>query len=148
IAPEGLGYGKGSISVRKRRESGDLPIAIEQMVEAEVRNPDRHVEVEFNDDGCGDGRYTARLYLLEMLRNVMSETELYRNGLRAKMSAGGLIIGSIADRVLKGRVTEDDNVTADRQEVANKLEEADMKFGGHTSDHASNGKTGCGAIDH
>lgn len=148
IAPEGLGYGKGSISVKKRRESGDLPASIEAIVEAEVRNPERHVQVEFNDDGCGDGRYTVRLYMLEMLKDVMSETELYRNGLRAKIFGGGLIVGWIADRAIKGKITDADNVTADRQEVADKLEKADIKFGGHTSDHASSDKTGCGAIDH
>lgn len=148
IAPEGLGYGKGDISVARRREAGDLPASIEKTVEAEVRNPERHVAVEFNDDGCGDGRYTARLYLLELLRNVISETELKRNGIRAKIFGGGLIVGWIAGRALSGRISETDSVAADRQAVANKLEEAKIKFGGHTSDHASPGKTGCGAIDH
>lgn len=147
IAPEGLGYGNGSISVRKRRETGDLPPGVEAIVEHEVRNPDRLVQVEFNDDGCGDGRYTARLYLLEMLKSGMHQTELNRNGLRAKIFGGGLIVGWIADRALNGPIVENDTVTGDRQDVADKLVAAKITFGGHTSDHAKEGRTGCGAID-
>lgn len=148
IAPEGLGYGKGSISVKNRRASGDLPSEIEETVEKELRNPERHVDVEFNDDGCGDGRYTARLYVLEMQKSGMCETKLNRNGLRAKIFGGGLIVGWIADRAINGPVTDNDTVTNDRRSVADKLAKDKITFGGHTSDHATAGKTGCGAIDH
>ncbi len=148
VAPEGLGYGKGSISVKNRRESGDLPKETEETVKKEVRNPERHVVVEFNDDGCGDGRYTRRLYVLEMKKSDMCETSLNRSGLRAKIFGGGLIVGWIADRAISGPVTEQDTVTSDRRTVADKLTKNNIKFGGHTSDHAPDGKTGCGAIDH
>lgn len=96
IAPNGLGYGKGSISAAKRRESSDLTPGVEAIVESEVRNPNRLVNVEFNDDGCGDGRYTARLYLLEMqktncMKLSLNVTEFVQKFLVAVLLLDGLL---------------------------------------------------------
>lgn len=57
IAPEGLGFGEGGISVKEQVRKGILtPEAPRHIHDLLINDPDVFKPIEAEDDGCGDGR--------------------------------------------------------------------------------------------
>lgn len=146
IAPTGLGYGEGSISVADRLDRNELDLeSLQAAVDIVTNDPDIFVPVEADDDGCGDGRGTARIY--RFLNPATGEIQEFKKSLnRAKLFGGGLIATSSMWRMVDD--SEDGKtLDGDREYIAAKLEEAGIPYGAHTDNHAKGEKCGCGAID-
>ena len=149
IAPEGLGFGEGAISVQEQIKKGELD---EESLRAaiEIIKTDNEifaeVDAEANDDGCGDGRGTGRVYrLLDPLTNKIQEFK--RSLRRAKLFGGGLVASSSMWRAVLGRPAGGETLVEDRKFMAGKLRQRNVKHGAHTDNHAEGEFCGCGAID-
>jgi hypothetical protein len=140
IAPEGLGYGEGTIGVQSRIDSGDLRSETVSKVKELVYDPRLMAVAEANDDGCGDGRGVASI--------VRGEEVLNKSLHRRKVFGGGVVKGGIA-LIGTGDIDPDsiDNFTDIFATGASILKDKGVDFGAHTSTHANHEKTDCGAID-
>lgn len=150
LAPNGLGYGEGTISVAKQLEAAELTTNVLQKAVELVRTcPTVFSEVDADapDDGCGDGRPTAKVYRYVMHEGKKILQEFNKSRRRAKVFGGGLIVASSMMRVLKGQPKQDDTVLHDRQETVDMLNGLDIAFGAHTDANANGEVCGCGAID-
>jgi hypothetical protein len=150
IAPNGLGYGEGAISVNEQMERGELSKeALEAAIDIIKNDPRvfRHVDSDANDDGCGDGRPTEKVFQYLSGSDEKECVGYNASRLRAKVFGGGLVVASSMYRMLKGQPVEDDSVYHDREVVATILKENNVKYGAHTDSHASGESCGCGAID-
>src|SRR5690606_5771253 len=68
LAPDGLGFGEGGISVKKQIELGILTDEVPAHVHEVLTNdPNSFKSVETGDDGCGDGRPWVKI--LRMVTN-------------------------------------------------------------------------------
>jgi hypothetical protein len=148
LAPDGLGFGEGKISVKKQLENPELSgLTPEAMrIGAEIiKSGIPFLEVEADDDGCGDGRPAAVVYMLDAIRGGMQK---FKKSLRrAKVFGGGLVVASSMYRVaIGGDVQSSETVLGDRVKMAGLLKDK-IHYGGHTDNHAHGGKCGCGAID-
>ncbi len=150
MAPHGLGYGEGSISVQSQLEKPEVseltPEALQIGAEI-IRSGVAFVAVDTdaNDDGCGDGRPAASIYSFSK-NGVRQQYKKSRR--RAKVFGGGL---PVAASMLRTTVTEqigpDDTVLTDRVIMADRLDASGIHYGGHTDTHAHGEACGCGAID-
>jgi hypothetical protein len=150
LAPNGLGYGEGAISTTKQIENGELTLAgLQRAIELVRDSPTVFVEVDADalDDGCGDGRPTAKVfrYIKQQGKRVLQEFNKSRR--RAKVFGGGLIVASSMLRVIKGIPTASETVLGDRKQTIETLHGLNIEFGAHTDTNANGELCGCGAID-
>jgi hypothetical protein len=150
LAPNGLGYGEGTISVKAQLASGELTReALDAAIEIVTTAPlvFTPVDVDASDDGCGDGRPTGHLfqYVFDQGKKILREYKKSRR--RAKVFGGGLIVASSMLRVLKGQPSVDETVFHDRLQTIPLLNELGIAYGAHTDNHATGENCGCGAID-
>lgn len=145
IAPEGLGYGEGSISVIDRindpadmldQEMCDHVAVLTQsnQLVVEVGRDENGKKVE--DDGCGDGRAVKQV--------VCGDKKFNKSLQRQKVFGGGMVMGAaslIANAQVEGSVKDAMTASKDR------LKMADLEFGTHTADHHGEKDCGCGACD-
>lgn len=157
LAPEGLGFGNGTISTRNQlqnpEKSGLTPEALETGKDIILNDSRVFVEVDEDDDGCGDGRPASVIYQMVSLIPESPESELHRQVFnksrnRAKVFGGGLIAAaSMLRSAAWGKLAADDSVMTDRKKTAGILKRKGIKFGAHTDNHAHGENCGCGAID-
>lgn len=160
LAPHGLGFGEGSISVQSQLESSETggltPEALEVGKDIIMNETSRVVlPVEADDDGCGDGRRAGVIYqMLQALNqdvsdaaNALQRHEFNKSQRRAKVFGGGLIAAASMLRTVTNGQRRSSSVLEDRAEVAQMLKEAGINFGAHTDNHAQGDNCGCGAID-
>ena len=149
IAPEGLGFGEGGISVKSQIEQGILtPDTPRHIYEFLTTDTEAFKQVETDDDGCGDGRPWIKI--VRMIRDNLGQKKLHffgKSKLRAKVFGGGLVVASSMWRAINGVPKGERTVGDDRKFVARKLEEIGFKHGAHSDDHAEGDNCGCGAID-
>lgn len=151
LAPDGVGYGEGSISTKDRENNPDYPMSKEQLaqaVEVLITHASRiTVPVEEYDDGCGDGRPADKIQMIDPETGELFEFKVSK--LRAKIFGGGLQVAASMWRSIIGGPKDDDGETVlgDRKFIADKLKEHHISYGGHTDNHAQGDNCGCGAID-
>lgn len=150
IAPEGLGFGEGSISYKNRAES-DVPAEdIEQILDV-ITDPSKVlVEIDqedgeyLDDDGCGDGRgvtdsSTGRVH-------IKQGDKLYKKSLnRAKLFGGGATMALAGEVALANGLPE--SLSEAFTTAMHKMDEHEIDYGAHTDENAGEIKSGCGAID-
>ncbi|HEX5456567.1 MAG TPA: hypothetical protein VFW77_04335 [Candidatus Saccharimonadales bacterium] len=145
LAPEGLRYGEGPISVDKRLEDPKDPLnpKIMGVVDDEVRNGPILVPIDrdsngqlITDDGCGDGRG---------VNMVMRGMDVLKKSLnRAKVFGGGLTMGVVARIGLgraKGRLRDIYSTETDE------FKHYGIDYGAHIDENFGEKNSGCGAID-
>lgn len=148
LAPNGLGFGEGTISVQEQLRRGELDSeSLDAAIEI-VRTDDEvfvPVDSEANDDGCGDGRGTLRVYkLLDPLTGHIQEFK--RSLRRAKLFGGGLVAAASMWRAVDGS-PHTKTLKGDRAFMQEELRARGISYGAHTDDHAEGENCGCGAID-
>ena len=149
IAPDGLGFGEGGISVKSQIEQGiltsDTPRIIHELL---TDDPKVFKSVEVDDDGCGDGRPWTKIIQEYRDENGEKKVNLFgKSKLRAKVFGGGLGAAASMWRAIQGIPLDDQSVGGDRAFMAGKLAAADFHHGAHSDDHAEGQNCGCGAID-
>lgn len=142
IAPEGLGFGEGNISLEARRhELGEETL---QKIDALVGSPGILTPVStdkdgtmLDDDGCGDGRSVARIFEgTEERGKSLHRPKVFGGG--AAMATATLIgLGAANGKTL--RETFSMGIASLRDKM--------IGFGAHTDTHAHGENCGCGAID-
>lgn len=149
LAPNGLGFGKGGISVKTQLETGILtPEAPGHIHEVIMHDPALFKPVEVADDGCGDGRPWTKI--IQAITNLHGDQEIRsykRSLLRAKVFGGGLVAGASMLRAIVGAPHENETVADDRQIIAEQFAAREFAHGAHTDNHATGTHCGCGAID-
>lgn len=145
IAPDGLGFGEGKISVKTRlQDAGDaLTPEVMEAVDDEIRNGEILVPIDrddsgqlITDDGCGDGRG---------VNMVMRGMDVLKKSLhRAKVFGGGLTMG-VAARIGLGSakkiLKEEYSLEADA------FKHYGIDYGAHIDEDFGEKNSGCGAID-
>lgn len=146
LTKDGIGFGKGSISVKKQLKEGSLTKeALNIAIDLLKRDNLVYTAISpvVNDDGCGDGRPTGKTE-----RWIDGEEEVLRHSLpRAKVFGGGLLVAGSMYRILSGIPSANDTIFGDRTITCELLEKYHVFFGGHTDNHASGNACGCGAMD-
>ncbi|GAC1571859.1 MAG: hypothetical protein NVS3B23_06460 [Candidatus Saccharimonadales bacterium] len=141
---DGLGFGSGGISHNERKTHLDEKTI--QAVEAMINSPAILVALDVDkqgspvdDDGCGDGRGTKRIF--EGL------DQRYRSLHRSKVFGGGSAMG-VAAAIANGESTGKDLNTSFHESIEN-LKSKHIGFGAHTDEHSQEKPhdCGCGAID-
>lgn len=142
VAPEGLGFGEGSISFDSRKD--ELGPEVLQKIEAAVNSSEILVPVSLDkegnmidDDGCGDGRSVSRIF---------EGSEQRQKSLNRPKVFGGGVMMAASTRIGLGKTGE----STIRQTVSDgisMLRDKMIGFGAHTDTHAHGEKCGCGAID-
>ena len=150
IAPNGLGYGEGSISTKGREYGETYPLTPEEVrraIDIVTVNHDAIIRpVEEDDDGCGDGRPAARVFqVVDGETGAVHEYSKSKN--RAKIFGGGLQVAASMWRAIEGAPTNAETVLGDRIFIAGELAARDIHYGAHTDNHAHGENCGCGAID-
>lgn len=143
VAPEGLGYGDGSISYRAREQEvgpENIRIAREIIQSDRILVPvDRDSDGNIlQDDGCGDGRSVTRVF-----KGIKEVTKKSLN--RAKVFGAGLAMG-LAGRIGVQGLTAS-TLTDEFAATMDELDERGLDYGGHSDNHAHGPNCGCGAID-
>lgn len=147
IAPDGLGFGEGGISVRRQMELGILTAAVPQRVDELLTNdPNTFKNVETDDDGCGDGRPCVKIMRMEG-EDTKGVVEYKKSLLRAKVFGGGLVVASSMWRAVNGSPKIGETLIQDRDFMIGELSARGFNHGAHTDNHAEGDKCGCGAID-
>lgn len=144
IAPEGLGFGHGSISVQDRLQNPDdgLEQGTLQAADEVINSDTSMVPVQADDDGCPDGRGTAAMILGEDRHEAPSQ-----NKHRYKVFGGGSTMATAA-LIGNGAIDPGEENVANMFEYGMfRLDGAGMNFGAHSAVTAADGKSGCGAID-
>lgn len=149
IAPNGLGFGEGGISVTEQIRKGiitpEVPKHIHNLL---LNDPNAFKSVEAPDDGCGDGRPWSKIIQLVADENNEKKIRLYKSSLlRAKVFGGGLVVASSMWRTINGVPADGETVLSDRAFMADELAKRNISHGAHSDDHAEGGNCGCGAID-
>ncbi|MGI9027862.1 MAG: hypothetical protein ACR2FM_03435 [Candidatus Saccharimonadales bacterium] len=139
IAPEGLGYGKGQISVQNRINDPSDPLTEEVTAQvAEIIDPADHMQrIDDASDGCPDGRKTKRL--------LVDGKILEKAANRMKVFGGGLTMG-VAGLAGTGKVANE-SLTDVYGESQSMFQRNGRDYGAHSADHAHGENCGCGAID-
>ncbi|HTE58301.1 MAG TPA: hypothetical protein VK694_06160 [Verrucomicrobiae bacterium] len=141
VAPEGLGFGDGTISGKERLDSlgGDVLTKIEEL----AGSPQILVPVSvgkdgepIDDDGCGDGREAVRIFL--------GTQEKSRSLNRSKVFGGGVTM--LASSVIGLGRAAGQRLRQVFSGSMSTLAEKKIGFGAHTG-HAHGPNCGCGAID-
>jgi len=147
LTETGLGFGSGAISVETRIASGELARkSVEAAVDIICHSTEVFVTVdnEAKDDGCGDGRETELIYLLDP---DTGEIQTFNRSLnRAKVFGGGLVVAGSMWRAVEG-ARAGTTLSSDREFISDQLTDRGIAFGAHTDTHAEGEKSGCGAID-
>lgn len=147
LAPNGLGFGKGLISVEARIANENLHRKELEQARNILRDDTEvftEVDPDAQDDGCGDGRFVVRIYR----RDESNQEIIYgKSRRRAKIFGGGLAASSSMIRSVAGPVHHGETVLGDRKFMAEKLKELGIEHGAHTDNHAKGENCGCGAID-
>lgn len=140
---EAIGYGEGPISYQARKEA--VGEGIMQLVEKLIESPEIIVPIgidkygnSIEDDGCGDGRWVAKIF--KGTKTITAES-LHR----AKVFGGGLTMG-LSARIGNGEVASED-LNHEFENTIALFEEQGIGYGAHTDQHAHGEKGGCGAID-
>ncbi|HYF97117.1 MAG TPA: hypothetical protein VD947_03720 [Patescibacteria group bacterium] len=138
IAPEGLGFGEGSISVVARLEDPEDPLTPQIMgkVDEILTGKKALVPKETDDDGCPDGRGVGRI-----LKGLTFINESFH---RAKVFGGGLTMG-VSARIGLGQAKT--GLKKLFKSESKELRNAGLDYGAHTAAGAPDNKSGCGAID-
>lgn len=148
IAPNGLGFGEGGISVNEQMRLGiltaEVPVHVNEVL---VNDPNAFKSVETDDDGCGDGRPWVKIMRMEDHNDFKEVVEYKKSLLRPKVFGGGLVVASSMWRAINGAPKADNTVVEDRRFMINQLAERGLNHGAHTDNHAEGDKCGCGAID-
>lgn len=149
LAELGLGFGnEQGISPVRHIEDGEFDQAsYEATKEILISDDEVYVTIsdEADDDGCGDGRFTARIY--KLLNPETNHVQTFKRSLvRAKLFGGGLIAAASMWRMVDG-VAGDKTLDGDRSFMASKLKDRGISYGAHTDNHAEGEACGCGAID-
>lgn len=149
IAPDGLGFGEGGISVKQQLEEGTITEEVPRHVyELLTTDPNTFKKIEELDDGCGDGRPWYKIIQMVPDGNGGKKIELYKKSrLRAKVFGGGLVVGASMWRTIKGTPKQEETVGGDRRFIADKFAACKFSHGAHSDDHAKGENCGCGAID-
>lgn len=150
LAPNGLGFGEGGISVKSQIEQGILTSETPRYIHEFLTNdPEAFKTVEVDDDGCGDGRPWTKVIQEYVDENGEKKIQFFgKSKLRAKVFGGGLVVAASMWRAIQGGVLADDQtVGQDRRFIADKLAADDFSHGAHSDDHAEGDNCGCGAID-
>lgn len=145
LAPEGLGYGEGSISVNRRLNNPEDPLTPEVMeaVDDEIRNGEILVPIDrdddgqlITDDGYGDGRG---------VNMVMRGSDILKKSLhRAKVFGGGLTMG-VAARIGLGKAKN--RLKEEYSQEADEFKHHGIDYGAHIDENFGEKDSGCGAID-
>ncbi len=148
IAPDGLGFGEGGISVKEQVKQGILTEeAPKHIYDLLTNDPNAFKTVEASDDGCGDGRPWNKV-IQQVSEGDQKSIRLYKTSLlRAKVFGGGLVAASSMLRTIKGAPSAEDTVGQDRELMARELKRLNFEHGAHSDDHAEGDNCGCGAID-
>lgn len=149
LLPQGFGFGHGAISVTSQLQSGELTQeSLSAAVEIVCGDNSVFVKTDSdpNDDGCGDGRVTGKVYrVVDPIANKIENYTLFIP--RAKIFGGGLVTASSMWRAVDGR-SDYATLQGDREFVADLLESHNIHHGAHTAQgHGAGGACGCGAID-
>lgn len=148
LAPNGLGFGEGGITVKKQIVEGILTESVPKAVHELLMNDmNAFKPVEADDDGCGDGRPWQTVMRMVDSESNKQVVEYKRSLLRPKVFGGGLVAGASMWRAVNGVPDNQDTVIQDRQLIAAKFAENGLNHGAHTDNHAEGDKCGCGAID-
>lgn len=149
IAPDGLGFGEGGISVKNQIETGILTEEVPRHIyELLMNDPEAFKPIEAADDGCGDGRPWHKIIRMVPDGNGGRKIESYnKSRLRAKVFGGGLVVASSMWRTISGAPENGETVGKDREFIAKELEARGFSHGAHSDDHTSGDNCGCGAID-
>ena len=149
VAPNGLGFGEGGISVKSQIDQGILtPDTPRHIHEFLMNDPEAFKFVEVDDDGCGDGRPWTKVVQEYTDENGKKKIHLYgKSLLRAKVFGGGLVTAASMWRTIKGAPQKGQTVGSDRDFMAGELANAEFSHGAHSDDHAEGENCGCGAID-
>lgn len=148
VAPNGLGFGEGGISVADQMEQGIITEEVPRFVhEALTEDPETFKQVEADDDGCGDGRPWQKI--IQLIKEGGKKIIKFRKSslLRAKVFGGGMVVASSMWRTINGAPEEGETVGQDRAFIAEELAKREFAHGAHSDDHASGENCGCGAID-
>jgi hypothetical protein len=142
VAPEGLGFGEGSISLEARRN--ELSDETLSNIESAVGTADILVPVStdkdgkmIDDDGCGDGRSVGRIFEGSEERNKSLDRPKVFGGGVMMAAAARIGLGEAAGRPVRQTVSDSISMLRDKM----------IGFGAHTDTHAHGEKCGCGAID-
>ncbi|MDZ7785744.1 MAG: hypothetical protein U5L95_01305 [Candidatus Saccharibacteria bacterium] len=153
VAPDGLGYGTGSISLNDRlglpaKDSEHVQELQLIKLENFIHSPDVLVRVDavdpkiqLDDDGCGDGRGVNTTFV----KNGDQLEHKSRSLHRAKIFGGGPVMAGAS--LLANESEVPSSVEALFLAGIDRLQAYEIDFGGHTDGHASEEKSGCGAID-
>lgn len=144
VAPEGLGFGEGTISLDSRKD--EIGTEGLQQIEQLVSNADIIVPVSkasdgsvLDDDGCGDGREVSRIFEgSEQKSKSLNRSKVFGGGVT--MAASTLIgLGRAKDLTLRDVYSN----------AITSLQSKDIDFGAHTDTHSEHDESscGCGAID-
>ena len=148
IAPDGLGFGEGGISVRRQMELGILTAEVPGHVDKLLMNDENAFKaVETDDDGCGDGRPWVKIMRMEDNEGAKEVVEYKKSLLRPKVFGGGVVVASSMWRSINGLPKDGDLVAADRSFIIDELAGRTFSHGAHTDNHAEGDNCGCGAID-
>lgn len=156
VAPEGLGFGDGAISVNTRMnlQTDDqeyLPQSSQAKVISQILQAPATIMSEvdqdpatgnyLDDDGCGDGRGVLKVTLWRLKQGYEKTVSL----VRAKIFGGASVMSGAA-LVATGDASPDTFDEMIYEGIA-ALKQAGIKYGAHTDNHAHGEKCGCGAID-
>lgn len=149
IAPDGLGFGEGGISVKSQIDQRILmPDTPRHIHEFLTNNPNAFKQVEVDDDGCGDGRPWTKIIQEHRDENGNKKVQFFgKSKLRAKVFGGGLVTAASMWRAVQGVPRDEQTVGDDRAFMADKLAAREFSHGAHSDDHAEGDNCGCGAID-
>jgi hypothetical protein len=149
LAPEGLGFGEGGISVKKQLEEGIVTEEVPRHVyELLMEDAEAFKKVEVPDDGCGDGRPWHKVIQMVPDGKSGKKLEFYNTSrLRAKVFGGGLVVAASMWRTIQGAPEGDQTLGMDRAFVAEGLRSRGFSHGAHSDDRAAGDDCGCGAID-
>jgi hypothetical protein len=142
IAPEGLGFGEGNISLQSRHhEIGHEGL---QTIKEALQSNDVIVPVSkdnfgslVDDDGCGDGRKVSRIF--------EGDQERKKSLSRPKVFGGGATM-AVATLIGLDKTDGKDLRQVFSDGIAH-LHGNTIGFGAHTDTHAKGENCGCGAID-
>ncbi len=132
LITEGLAFGEGNIT-----SSVENPQILNDMDETIRNSSDILVQIEIDDDGCGDGREVVRVY------DLNSE---YKRSLNRAKVFGGAVAMTAAILIGLGKA-HDKSLQGVYIDSVNTLVRNGINFGAHTDEHAHGNNCGCGAID-
>lgn len=134
LAPDGLGYGEGTISAAEVEAT--LTEEEKAALDAAPNSPKFLIDVTSESDGCGDGRAVNKVIENEKVVDTDSTRKKVFGGGAAMMAAS-----FIGNGMAKGNLSETFTTSMSH------LRAKGIEFGAHTDNHAKGENCGCGAID-